>query len=245
MNRSQLGWLIASGLILAAGLAPAGEPAFAAATRAPGLMVHIPFNGSFTDASALGAVRPEAESDIRFVDGANGRGAAPGPGHQRIGRLHVSRLSKLALHGRTPASGTVMFWFRELSGDSDAAGDSAATVLLACDSPLNLVVGISGDPPRLSAVFEDGAGNTRRIEAALSQTQPAEWCHLALGWDSKSGRIIAFVQGEQVAETTSPAFTMAGLPKTFELGAPGFALDEFRLYKHLLDVPGLRAAAGL
>jgi len=256
MSRRQLGWLVGGGhvvwgslvvcgclVVLAGGQAKARGPGGAA-----GLMVHVPFDGSFTDARALGAVRPEAEGNPKFVDGVKGKAAIPQSGHGHIGRLHVSRLSKLALLGRTPAAGTIMLWYRQLPADADGSasdGDSAAVVLLTSDHPLNLSVGITGAPSRLAAAFDDDAGVTHRIEAPLALAQPELWHHLALAWDSEKGRIIAFVQGEQVGETTGAAFRMPGLPKTFELGAREVALDEFRLYKNRLDLSALRAAAGL
>jgi hypothetical protein len=258
MSRSQLGWLSLAGLaavwvgfrMLACGSAMAsGTPG------ASGLMIHVPFDGSFTDARALGAVRPEAEANPEFVEGVKGKAAISESGHRCIGRLHVSRLAKVALLGRTPAAGTIMLWYKFVSGKA-AAGDSAVVVLVTGDSPLNLTVGITGSHPTLTASFNDDAGTTHRIGAPITASPAADssgnspapiesWHHLALAWDSESGRITAFVQGEQVAETAEGPFKMPGLPKVFELGAPGVALDEFRLYKHRLDLPALRSAAGL
>src|SRR5512145_268619 len=80
--------------------------------KASGLMVHVPLDGSFIDERNLGAVRPQADGDPVYVPGAVLEAAIPAAGRPEVGRLHVTRLSRLLLRGRTPKSGTIMLWSR-------------------------------------------------------------------------------------------------------------------------------------
>ena len=243
--------LAALGIAVIAAAAAAGAAAAAtgAAEKPSGLMVHVPLDGSVTDATRLCAVRPEAAGRPDFVRGADGEGAVPAAGQSRVGRLHVSRLARLVLRGRTPSTGTIMLWVRLPA--APAGGDSARTIwVLTSDPPLDLRVGLAGSspgaPPRLVAAFDDPSGATHAIEAPLPAADG--WTHVALGWDAGAGTAIAFVQGESAARASGAPFRMPGLPKLFDLGAPGIAIDDFRLYSHLLagedlhTLPGLAAA---
>jgi hypothetical protein len=216
--------------------------AASAAEKPSGLMVHVPLDGSVIDATRLCAVRPEAAGKPEFVRGADGEAAVPAAGRRRVGRLHVSRLARLVLRGRTPSSGTIMLWVRPTA--APAGGDSSSTTwVLTSDPPLALRVGLAGSPSRLVAAFDDRAGATHETEAPLPAA--GEWSHVALGWDAGAGAITAFIQGEPAAQASGPPFKMPGLPKVFELGATGFAIDDFRLYNHLLDREDLHALPGL
>ena len=227
-------------MCLAAVLAATG--AASAAEKPSGLMVRVPLDGSVIDATRLCAVRPEAAGRPEFVRGADGEAAVPANGRSIVARLHVSRLARLLLRGRTPSGGTIMLWVHPAA--AAAGGDSARTTwVLTSDRPLNLRVGLAGSSSRLVAAFDDDAGATHQLEAPMPPA--AGWSHVALGWDAGSGAITAFIQGEPASQASGARFRMPGLPKLFELGAPGIAIDDFRLYNHLLDSPALRTLPGL
>jgi hypothetical protein len=207
----------------------------------PGLMVHVPLDGSFVDARGLGAVRPEALGTPAFFLGAVDEGALPAAAQELVGLLHVTRLSRLMLRGKTPAKGTIMTWCR-----LDAIDSTRATVI-ASDAPLSLHVTVGGQPPELSASFADKAGSVHRIGAPLSDAPSAKsgWIHVALGWDSEAGTVIAFVRGQPITRLDGSPYEMPGLPKQFALGHPQAAIDDFRLYDRLLEPARLTALPGL
>ncbi|MGD8395934.1 MAG: hypothetical protein PVF43_10700 [Candidatus Eiseniibacteriota bacterium] len=209
--------------------------AAAGAREPPGLMVHVPLDGSFEDRAALGAVRPEATGTPAFVPGAVGMAALPGTGQKHVGILHVTWLSRLVLRGHTPATGTIMLWFRR--PPEDGAGDApASATILGSDGPLGLAVTVGEDG--LTAAFDDAAGNRRRI---IARMRPSDgWVHVALGWDAGRGRISVFLQGERLAADDGAAFAMPELPHTFMLGAPVVAIDDFRLFDRLLEADDVR-----
>jgi hypothetical protein len=205
-----------------------------------GLMVHVPLDGSFVDARALGAVRPEALGTPAFLPGAVAEGALPAIGRFQVGQLHVTRLSRLMLRGRTPAAGTIMIWCRLAA----APGDSTPITVLRSDEPLALEVTVGGDPPALAGSFTDRGGARHRITTPLPVSEAAaapSWVHVALGWDSAAGAMIAFVGGQPRARTDGSPYEMPGLPKHFELGHPQSAIDDFRLYDRLLAPSELAA----
>jgi hypothetical protein len=245
---------LAAGLI-AAGLSAAGTAGHVVAGEAnagesPRLMIHVTFDRSFRDDRGLGAVRGESEGRPEYLPGALGWAATPGIGQKRVGILRVSRLSRIMLKTRTPAAGTILLWFRPLLADSATSGasrapaDSGASVLLDSDAPLHLAVAVSGfstTPPsaRLSISFDDEQGVEHRLEAPLSLPVDAPWRRIALAWDSETGAIRAFLDGDPVASGDSSPLTMPGLPGIFRLGAPGFAIDDFRLYNGFLEPQAL------
>ncbi len=207
-----------------------------------GLMVHVPLDGTVTDARRLGAVRAEPEARPVFVPGVAGDAALPAPGRRHVGMLYVSRLSWLLLGGRTPETGTIMLWVKMAA--LEAAGiDSSRVLVLSSDPPLNLDVEIGSRPRRLIAAFDDEAGLRHRIETGIAL--PDEWVHIALGWDASAGAAVAFVQGEPRANDSGPAFRMPRLPRVFALGASETPIDDFRLYDRLLDAATLATLPGL
>ena len=214
-----------------------------------GLMVHVPLDGSFKDAKALGAVRAEAEGTPAFLPGRVAEAALPGSDAALVGKLHVTRLSRLMLRGRTPAQGTIMVWCR-LASAVDAAGDSAAFQVIGSDDPLALRIAVASQPLAVRASFVDRAGATHAISAPLADSTASEdntprWVHLALGWDSAAGTVTAFVAGQPLAQTNGPAYEMPGLPREFELGNSRAAIDDFRLYDRLLSPEELARLPGL
>jgi hypothetical protein len=224
-------------------------PAAAAADSPPGLMVHVPLDGTVVDTRGLGAVRADPAGAPTFIAGPSGEAALPAPGHRRVGMLHVSRLSRLLLRGRTPEAGTIMLWVRrpERPESAAAAADTTPVLVLSSGAPLNLDVALGGTPPRLVAAFDDDSGARHEISTPLAAGD--SWVHVALGWDAHAGTTVAFVQGAAQANDTGSPFVMPGLPKVFALGAPDTPIDDFRLYDRLLDpaalktLPGLAAAA--
>lgn len=223
--------------ILAASTRSAGE----GSPEPAGLMVHLPFDGAFTDKRALGSVRPEVDGIPVYVQGALGQAAMPGDARTRIGSLHVSRLSRIMLLGRTPAAGTIMLWLSLPAREAGSTGDTTSHVVLSSDAPLNLEIRVTTN--RLTAGFDDSEGTRHKIEATIGESR--DWVHIALGWDSGSGRETAFVDGEATAESRGAAFKMPGLPRVFALGAPGVAIDEFRLYNRHLEPNELAALPGM
>jgi len=216
-----------------------------------GLMVHVPLDGSFVDARALGAVRPEARGTPDFLPGVAGQAALPGSSQEIVGVLHVTRLSRLMLRSRTPAQGTIMVWCRL----APAAGDSSAIPLIRSDDPLALAVVVAGSPPTVRAAFVDRAGVPHVIAAALGTAADSaagtaghaapSWVHVALGWDSAAGTVTAFVGGESLAQLPGQPYEMPNLPKQFELGNRRAAIDDFRLYDRLLSPEELATLPGL
>jgi hypothetical protein len=207
-------------------------------------MVHVPLDGSFVDARALGAVRAEALGEPAFLLGAVGEGALPGAGVAQVGELHVTRLSRLMLRGKTPAKGTIMTWCRL----AIEVTDSTSCVVLSSDEPLRLEVAVGGNPPALTGSFADKAGAEHRIGAPLPAGAAAGrpgWVHVALGWDSEAGTVIAFAGGQPIARIDGSPYAMPGLPKRFALGHPKAAIDDFRLYDQLLAPAGLGVLPGL
>lgn len=213
----------------------------AAADSPPGLMVHVPLDGTVADTRGLGAVRADPAGTPVFVAGRSGAAAIPAPGRRHVGMLHVSRLSRLLLRGRTPAAGTIMLWVKR--PEPGVASDSTLALVLSSDAPLNLDVAIGDAPPRLRAAFDDAAGTRHEITTPLAGAD--SWVHLALGWDSPAGTTVVFVQGEVQRNETGTAFTMPGLPKVFALGAPDTPIDDFRLYDRLLAAAALKTLPGL
>ncbi len=238
-------------LLLAAGIASAA----AAADSPPGLMIHVPLDGSVADVRALGAVRGEAEGRPVFMAGAAGAAGTPEAGRRHVGTLHVSRLSWLMLRGRTPATGTIMLWVRLEPAPAAADTAPAATApaasevdttmvhVLSSDAPLNLEVAVGGRPRQVRAAFDDRAGTRRRAAAPIPDD--GSWMHVALGWDAPAGTVVVFVAGRPSTTETASAFEMPGLPKVFGLGAPGAAIDDFRLYNRLLEGSELMTLPGL
>ncbi len=224
-------------LLLVAATAGAAAPA--------GLMVHVPLDGTVTDARGLGAVRAEKTGTPAFVTGPDGEAALPEPGRRHVAMLHVSRLSRLLLRGRTPEAGTIMLWVRRPAlapAPAPAPADTAPVLVLSSDAPLNLDVAIGGAPPRLVAAFDDDAGARHEVTTPLPAAD--SWVHLALGWDSKAGTTVAFVQGEAQANDTGSPFAMPRLPSVFALGAADTPIDDFRLYDRLLEAAAVRTLPG-
>lgn len=221
--------------------------------KAPsGLMVHVPLDGSFVDARSLGAVRAEERGTPAFLPGVVGQAALPGTEQSVVGVLHVTRLSRLMLRGRTPAQGTIMVWCRP----APAAGDSAAITVIGSDDPLALSVAVVSDPPTVRASFMDRAGAPHAISAPLPAAADsiaggaaanvgASWVHVALGWDSAAGTVTAFAGGQPIAQLTGSPYEMPGLPQQFDLGNPRAAIDDFRLYDRLLAPEELASLPGL
>lgn len=219
-------------------VAAAGIPAADGSASASGLMIHVPLDSAVADTRGLGAVRADPVAAPAFVAGVVGEAALPASGHRHVAMLHVSRLSRLLLRGRTPQTGTIMLWIRR-----PAAADTAPVLVLSSDAPLNLDVAVAAPPPRMVAAFDDDAGVRHEIAAPLSATA-GSWIHLALGWDAAAGTTVAFVQGDSLAGANGAPFAMPGLPAVFALGAPDFAVDDFRLYDRLLAAAAVRALPG-
>lgn len=230
-------WMLAMAFLVLVAGAVGASPA--------GLMVHVPLDGTVTDARGLGAVRADQVGTPAFVAGPDGEAALPEPGGRHVAMLHVSRLSRLLLRGRTPEAGTIMLWVKRPQ-PALAPADTAPVLVLSSDAPLNLDVALGGVPPRLVAVFDDDAGVRHEITTPVATVEP--WIHVALGWESKDGAIVAFVAGEVRANETGAPFAMPKLPSVFALGAPDTPIDDFRLYDRLLDpaavsmLPGFAAA---
>ena len=214
----------------------------AAGASPAGLMVHVPLDGTVTEARGLGTVRADQVGAPTFVAGAVGEAALPEPGHRHVAMLHVSRLSRLLLRGHTPEAGTIMLWVRR-PAPTPAPADTAPVLVLSSDAPLNLDVVVAAAPPRLVAAFDDEAGVRHEIGAPFPATA-GSWIHLALGWDAAAGTAVAFVQGDSLAHATVAPFAMPSLPTVFALGAPDIAVDDFRLYDRLLVSTQLRALPG-
>ncbi len=223
--------------------------------KASGLMVHVPMDGSFIDERNLGAVRPEADGDPVFVPGAVLEAALPAAGRPEVGRLHVTRLSRLLLRGRTPKAGTIMLWYRPAPTRAEADSTAVSITILRSDEPLRLAVTLGGEPLSMRAEFADRGSQRRSVTAAVPARSPntaatSPWLHVALGWDSEAGTVTAFIDGKPVAEERSAPFAMPDLPQAFMLGAEGAAIDDFRLYDNLLSpeqiaaLPGLAGASG-
>ena len=217
-----------------------------AKSKAPsGLMVHVPLDGSFVDARSLGAVRPDASGTPAYLPGMVKEAALPGADQAIVGTLHVTRLSRLMLRGRTPAQGTIMVWCRL----EPAAGDSAAITVIGSDDPLALRIAVAPDPLAVRATFVDRAGAPHAISVPFlppaAESGAPSWVHVALGWDSTAGTVTAFVFGRPIAQLEGAAYEMPNLPKEFALGNPRAAIDDFRLYDRLLSPEELAILPGL
>ena len=229
-------WVLAIGLVLTATAPPVASSA--------GLMVHVPFDGAIADTRGLGAVRADQVGTPTFITGPDGEAALPGPGSRHVAMLHVSRLSRLLLRGRTPEAGTIMLWVKR-PDPALAPADTAPVLVLSSDAPLNLDVALGGAPPRLVAAFDDEAGLRHETALPLPAAAAAgSWVHLALGWDAGAGTTVAFVQGEALENATGKPFVMPKLPGVFALGAADTPIDDFRLYDRLLDAAAVRALPG-
>jgi len=214
--------------------------------KASGLMVRVPMDGSFIDERNLGAVRPQADGDPVYVPGIVHEGAIPAAGRPEVGRLHVTRLSRLLLRGRTPKAGTIMLWYRPAPTREEADSTAAAVTILRSDDPLRLSVTLGGEPNVLRTEFDDRGGQQRPISAPVSARGDGNpWVHVALGWDSEAGVVTAFIGGKPVAEERSGPFAMPDLPAAFILGAEGAAIDDFRLYDKLLSPEQIGGLPGL